>query len=144
MRARYISLGILGLVLSIGPAAAETTGSTVRLAPHRAVYDLSLARSSGAFHVDYGYHLAPIQRSHVGEMEALVQAGVPSFKIFMFYGSHGLHGRSSSQRDFLRLEDDHAFINLRAPIVINPRRMLGLQLVSADSPYATDHPLLLD
>jgi hypothetical protein len=48
MRARYISLGILGLVLSIGPAAAEITGSTVRLAPHRAVYDLSLARSSGA------------------------------------------------------------------------------------------------
>ena len=44
----------------------------------------------------------------------------------------------------VRLEDDHAFINLRAPIVINPRRMLGLQLVSADSPYATDHPLLLD
>lgn len=44
----------------------------------------------------------------------------------------------------VRLEDDHAFINLRAPIVINPRRMLGLQLVAADSPYVTDHPLLLD
>jgi flagellar assembly factor FliW len=44
----------------------------------------------------------------------------------------------------VRLEDDHAFINLRAPIVINPRRMLGVQLVAADSPYATDHPLLLD
>jgi len=73
-------------------------------------YPEVLARSAGAYHVDYGYHLAPIQRSHVGEMEALVRDhGVPSFKIFMFYGSHGLHGRSTSQRDFLMVEDDHAY-----------------------------------
>jgi len=29
--------------------------------------------------------------------------GVTSFKIFMFYGSHGLHGRSDSQREFLMI-----------------------------------------
>ena len=33
---------------------------------------------------------------HIAEIPALVaEHGVTSFKIFMFYGSHGLHGRSS-------------------------------------------------
>jgi len=44
----------------------------------------------------------------------------------------------------VRLDDDHALVNLRAPVVINPRRMLGLQLVESDSPYPTDHVLPLD
>ena len=34
-----------------------------------------------------------------------------------------------------------ATVNLRAPLVINPRRMMALQLVTADSPYAVDHPI---
>lgn len=44
----------------------------------------------------------------------------------------------------VHFRDDAALVNLRAPIVINPRRMRGLQLVPHDSPYATDHPLPLD
>ena len=32
-----------------------------------------------------------------------------SFKIFMFYGSHGLHGRSDSQRDFLMIGEDERY-----------------------------------
>lgn len=35
-------------------------------------------------------------------------------------------------------------VNLRAPVVINPRRMLGVQLMGDDSRYTTDHRLLLD
>ena len=31
--------------------------------------------------------------------------------------------------------------NLRAPIVINPRRMVGLQVMGADTAWATDHLL---
>jgi len=31
--------------------------------------------------------------------------------------------------------------NLRAPIVINPRRMVGLQIMAAETAYATDHRL---
>ncbi|MBP7779421.1 MAG: flagellar assembly protein FliW [Acidobacteria bacterium] len=31
--------------------------------------------------------------------------------------------------------------NLRAPLVINPRRMLGLQVMNADTAFATDHLL---
>jgi flagellar assembly factor FliW len=44
----------------------------------------------------------------------------------------------------VQLHDEGGSINLRAPVVINARRMLGLQIIDADSPYATDHPLLVD
>jgi flagellar assembly factor FliW len=32
-------------------------------------------------------------------------------------------------------------VNLRAPLVINPKTLRGIQLISADSPYPLDHPL---
>jgi allantoinase len=35
--------------------------------------------------------------------------GVSSFKIFMFYGSHGLHGRSDDQRRFLMIGKDDRY-----------------------------------
>lgn len=58
--------------------------------------------SEGRAHVDYGFHVAPMQASHLDEVESLVlDHGVSSFKIFMFYGSHGLHGRSDDQSRFL-------------------------------------------
>ena len=34
-----------------------------------------------------------------------------------------------------------ATVNLRAPIVINPASMRGIQIVPAESPYRLDHPL---
>lgn len=40
------------------------------------------------------------------------------------------------------LPDGRATVNLRAPLVINPGTMLGVQIVAAASPYAVDHPLL--
>jgi allantoinase len=58
--------------------------------------------SKDKFFVDYAYHLAPIQYSHIDEIEMLVERyGVTSFKIFMFYGNYGLHGTSNAQKDFL-------------------------------------------
>jgi allantoinase len=67
-------------------------------------------RSAGQFFVDYGYHVAPIEAAHIDEMETLaVEHGVPSFKIFMFYGGYGLHGRSSHQRDFLMIGEDESY-----------------------------------
>jgi allantoinase len=67
--------------------------------------------SEGRYHCDYGYHLAPIAASHVDEMEALATThGVPSFKIFMFYGGYGLHGQADgeAQRRFLMVgPEDH-------------------------------------
>jgi len=34
-----------------------------------------------------------------------------------------------------------ATVNLRAPLVINPASMRGIQVVPAESPYTIDHPL---
>jgi flagellar assembly factor FliW len=36
---------------------------------------------------------------------------------------------------------DGTFVNLRAPVVINPERMIGFQLVPSDSLYPLRHPL---
>ncbi|MFD1824072.1 MULTISPECIES: dihydroorotase [Mumia] len=52
--------------------------------------------------VDYAFHLAPMTKGHIDEIPSLIKEhGVTSFKIFMFYGSHGLHGRSTDQSEFL-------------------------------------------
>jgi allantoinase len=68
--------------------------------------------SSGNYWVDYAYHLAPISGSHIDEMESLMtDHGVCSFKIFMFYGGYGLHGKTDSnvQRQFLMIDDDDTY-----------------------------------
>ncbi len=41
----------------------------------------------------------------------------------------------------VQIDDAAARVNLKAPIVINPRRMVGLQVMNADNGYAADHPL---
>jgi allantoinase len=78
--------------------------------PYRDFYPEVLKHSAGNYYVDYGYNIAPIEGRHVGEMEMLLtEFGVPTFsELFMFYGGHGLHGRSDSQREWLMLgPDDH-------------------------------------
>ncbi|HKU47257.1 MAG TPA: dihydroorotase family protein [Burkholderiales bacterium] len=72
--------------------------------PYRKFFPEVLKISAGRFHVDYGFHLAPMDSKHIGEIPELVSKhGVSSFKIFMFYGTHGLHGRSDDQRGFLMI-----------------------------------------
>lgn len=68
--------------------------------------------SSGNYWVDYAYHLAPISSSHIDEMESLLtDHGVCSFKIFMFYGGYGLHGKADkdAQKQFLMIGDDESY-----------------------------------
>lgn len=66
--------------------------------------------SAGNFHVDYGFHLAPMDKRHIREIPELVDAfGVTSFKIYMFYGGHGLHGRSSNQEKFLMIKEGEKY-----------------------------------
>jgi allantoinase len=78
--------------------------------PYRDFFPEVLKTSAGRFHVDYGFHLAPMDSGHIAEIPELVEKhGVSSFKIFMFYGSHGLHGRSDSQRDFLMIGPDERY-----------------------------------
>jgi allantoinase len=70
--------------------------------PYSEFFPEVLDISKGKFHVDYAYHIAPIMYSHIDEIEYLIDKhGVTSFKIFMFYGSHGLHGKAGNQNDFL-------------------------------------------
>ena len=74
------------------------------------VFPQVLASSAGKSHVDYAFHLAPMQSSHIDEIPELInEHGVTSFKIFMFYGSHGLHGRSADQNAFLMIPEDERY-----------------------------------
>ncbi|WP_413768051.1 dihydroorotase [Rhodococcus pyridinivorans] len=69
-----------------------------------------LEASAGRSYIDYAFHLAPMSKQHIGEIPALAsEQGVTSFKIFMFYGSHGLHGRSTSQSNFLMIPEDERY-----------------------------------
>jgi allantoinase len=83
-----------------------------RAGAYAEVFPEVLRQSAGRYHCDYGYHVAPIAGAHVDEMEALAtQHGVPSFKIFMFYGGYGLHGQAGQdeQRRFLMLGPEDTY-----------------------------------
>jgi allantoinase len=78
--------------------------------PYRDFMPEVLEQSEGRFWVDYGYHVAPIEAGHIDEMEHLVlDHGITSFKIFMFYGGYGLHGRSSHQNEFLMIGPEERY-----------------------------------
>ena len=78
--------------------------------PYATFFPEVLEISKERFFVDYAYHIAPIQYSHIDEIEMLIEKyGVTSFKIFMFYGSYGLHGTSNTQKDFLMTPDDEYY-----------------------------------
>ena len=69
-----------------------------------------LEQSDGRYYVDYGYHVSPIAGQQINEMEFLLtECGAPNFgEVFMFYGIHGLHGRSDEQSRWLMLDEgDH-------------------------------------
>jgi len=81
-----------------------------RSGPYAEVYPDILKAAEGRAYIDYGFHVAPILAEHIDEIPMLVQQfGVTSFKIFMFYGTHGLHGRSSDQESFLMIPPDQAY-----------------------------------
>ncbi|MEW2359477.1 dihydroorotase family protein [Spirillospora sp. NPDC029432] len=78
--------------------------------PYREFFPEVLAASEGRSYVDYAFHLAPMSAAHIEEIPYLVEEhGVTSFKIFMFYGTHGLHGRSASQSEFLMIPEDERY-----------------------------------
>ena len=78
--------------------------------PYAEVFPEVLAQSEGRAYVDYAFHLAPMQASHIAEIPDLIGThGVTSFKIFMFYGSHGLHGRSADQNSFLMIPEGERY-----------------------------------
>ena len=81
-----------------------------RSGPYREVLPVALAATEGNASVDYAFHVAPILKEHIEEIpELIADFGVSSFKIFMFYGRHGLHGRSSGQDQFLMLPEGESY-----------------------------------
>lgn len=102
--------------------------------PYREFFPKVLAQAEGRAHVDYAFHLAPMMKAHIDELGMLVDDfGVASFKIFMFYGSHGLHGRSSDQSQFLMTPPDERYDYAHFEFI-----MRGLQQVREARPHLAD------
>ena len=92
------------------PTSAPAPYYLNRTGPYREFFPEVLAAAEGRAYVDYGFHVAPIPSEHIDEIPALIEEfGVPSFKIFMFYGGHGLHGRSTDQGSFLMIPEDERY-----------------------------------
>jgi len=103
--------------------------------PYRDFFPEVLNLSEGNFFVDYAYHLAPMNSEHVDEMDSLVNDfGVSSFKIFMFYGGHGLHGKAGDQNKFLMIGPDEKYDYAHFEFV-----MRGLERVMKNNPDKRDH-----
>lgn len=69
-----------------------------------------LAACEGKSTIDYAFHIAPMMKEHIDELPLIAKEfGIISFKIFMFYGGFGLHGASSSQREFLMIPEDESY-----------------------------------
>ncbi|MEU3098591.1 dihydroorotase family protein [Streptomyces sp. NPDC006967] len=93
-----------------------------------------LERTADRAHVDYAYHLAPMSKGHISEIPTLVREhGVTSFKVFMFYGSHGLHGRSSDQSSFLMTPEGERYDYAHFEFV-----MRGIQAAREEFPEIAD------
>ncbi|HEY8533125.1 MAG TPA: dihydroorotase family protein [Micromonospora sp.] len=102
--------------------------------PYEEFFPQVLAATEGRSLVDYAFHLAPMSKQHIGELPKLVNDfGVTSFKIFMFYGSHGLHGRSSDQSSFLMIPEGERYDYAHFEFV-----MRGVQAVREARPDIAD------
>ncbi|GAB2837336.1 amidohydrolase family protein [Actinocorallia aurea] len=102
--------------------------------PYAEFFPEVLAASEGRAHVDYAFHLAPMSKQHITEIPDLVERfGVTSFKIFMFYGSHGLHGRSSDQSSFLMTPEGERYDYAHFEFV-----MRGIQAAREKFPHLAD------
>jgi allantoinase len=105
-----------------------------RTGPYREVFPDVLAAAEHRAYIDYGFHVAPILAEHIDEIPAMIEDfGVPSFKIFMFYGSHGLHGRSTDQSSFLMIPDDQSYDYAHFEFI-----MRGIQRAREDERFAAD------
>lgn len=93
-----------------------------------------LGLTDGNAAIDYTYHLAPMSKSQIDEIPALVKDhGVTSFKVYMFYGSYGLHGRSDDQSAFLMTPEGERYDYAHFEFV-----MRGVQKAREENPEIAD------
>ena len=72
-----------------------------------------LAATDGRAHIDYGYHLAPMTSGQVDEIDWLAgEAGIASFKYYMFYKGLNLAGDSEDADAFTMSDDKYDFGHL--------------------------------
>ena len=117
--------------------------------PYKKFYPEVLKTSKGRFHVDYGFHLAPMDGTHIKEIPELIEKfGVSSFKIFMFYGSHGLHAAHDEfeVRHVVALVlADHQELALAVALAMQPVRAVEHEdLETADAVLVDQHRDLVD
>lgn len=105
-----------------------------RTGPYKEVFPDVLAATENRAFIDYAFHVAPILQEHIDEIPLMIEEfGVPSFKIFMFYGSHGLHGRSTDQSSFLMIPEDQSYDYAHFEFI-----MRGIQKAREDERFAGD------
>lgn len=81
--------------------------------PYREILPEVLAASDGHARIDFGYHLAPMTSGQIDEIEWLAgEAGVASFKYFMFYKGLNLAGDSEDSDAFTMSDDKYDFGHL--------------------------------
>lgn len=103
--------------------------------PYEEFFPEVLETAEGRAHVDYAFHLAPMQRGHIDEIPMLIDRfGVTSFKVFMFYGGHGLHGRSDDQASFLMTPPGERYDYAHFEFV-----MRGIQSAREEFPEIADY-----
>lgn len=105
-----------------------------RTGPYKEIFPEILSATENKAYIDYGFHVAPILKEHIDEIPTMIEDfGVPSFKIFMFYGSHGLHGRSTDQSSFLMIPEDESYDLAHFEFI-----MRGIQEAREDRRFAAD------
>jgi dihydropyrimidinase/allantoinase len=72
---------------------------------YKEIFPEVLKLSSGQFRSDYSYHVAPMTNAHLDEMEWLVDQGVGSFKLYMFYKSLTLSSDSTDGKKYTMSDD---------------------------------------
>jgi allantoinase len=103
--------------------------------PYREFLPEVIGICDGRFQVDYAFHLAPMMASQIEEIPDLIaHHGVTSYKIYMFYGGHGLHGASADQSRFLMIGKDERYDIAHFEFV-----MRGVQAARERLPAAAPH-----
>jgi dihydropyrimidinase/allantoinase len=77
-----------------------------RTGSYREIFPLVLESVEGRAYTDFGFHLAPMSREHLDEVVWLAgDAGVSSFKYYMFYKGLNLSASSTDAASYTMTED---------------------------------------
>jgi dihydropyrimidinase/allantoinase len=86
-----------------------------RTGPYREILPEVLAATDGRACIDYAYHLAPMMSGQIDEIDWLAgEAGIASFKYYMFYKGLNLAGDSEDADTFTMSDDRYDFGHLYA------------------------------